>query len=247
MFAFLVLLGFSLMRRTSTGLMVRASSRSRRPPWSRPVVVMASVSSSPPSLQRQSERGAALHRVPEVVAGCTHRYLESTGSLLPSMHVTAPAAGGGADVWPYPIIYDNMLHDTPRPSILHKGSARGGEDGDTAAAAVAEEEGEVSWRTRRRLARSESNSSKTSGSNSEGVVRGAPHRWTGGGAGLRSQEAALAQDPLALARLALRVVYADADIIVVDKPAGLLCVPGIHSRFSLASAACLAFGLEVCN
>jgi tRNA pseudouridine32 synthase/23S rRNA pseudouridine746 synthase len=122
--------------------------------------------------------------------------------MLPCLLVTAPAATGGSDVWPYRIVYDNVLHRTPRPPLFHVHNGarkRGGQP---------------------------------------------PRQWSGGGAALAAQEAALLVDPLGLAARAMaRVVYADADVIVVDKPSGLLCVPGLHSRFSLASAACAAFGL----
>lgn len=45
-----------------------------------------------------------------------------------------------------------------------------------------------------------------------------------------------------LADMAVRVIYQDNDLLVLDKPSGLLSVPGINSRFSLAGAVAHKYG-----
>lgn len=51
----------------------------------------------------------------------------------------------------------------------------------------------------------------------------------------------------ALSKEDLKVVYDDEHIVVIDKPAGVLCVPGKESNPSLASAVFEAFGCESGN
>ena len=42
----------------------------------------------------------------------------------------------------------------------------------------------------------------------------------------------------------MRLLYADRELVVVDKPSGLLSVPGVYTRFSLVTACQQAFGLQ---
>jgi 23S rRNA-/tRNA-specific pseudouridylate synthase len=39
-------------------------------------------------------------------------------------------------------------------------------------------------------------------------------------------------------------VYVDSDILVADKPSGLLSVPGFYRRFSLVAAIAAAYGID---
>ena len=68
----------------------------------------------------------------------------------------------------------------------------------------------------------------------------------------RAQNAAVASHRLLettmdlddLAQKALRIIYADSDIAVLDKPANILSVPGSNYPFSLASAAASVLGID---
>ena len=156
----------------------------------------------------------------EEVMGVSRRYSRISDSMLPLMRVTAPAAPNDSS-WPYQITYDNTLENSTRPELLYVSS-------DEIQKTYAATSSEKKHRNRRNEWSSEQG----------------PYRWSGGGQALEEQEKMLESNPLYLARRALRVVYSDADLIVVDKPAGLLCVPGIYSRFSLASAAQIVFGID---
>eukprot|EP00613_Pedinella_sp_CCMP2098_P073953 CAMPEP_0171922404 /NCGR_PEP_ID=MMETSP0993-20121228/21068_1 /TAXON_ID=483369 /ORGANISM="non described non described, Strain CCMP2098" /LENGTH=353 /DNA_ID=CAMNT_0012560049 /DNA_START=277 /DNA_END=1342 /DNA_ORIENTATION=+ len=62
-------------------------------------------------------------------------------------------------------------------------------------------------------------------------------------AALRARAFTRDNDLAVLSKRALRVIYTDADIVVIDKPSGILSVPGIYTRFSAATAVSHVFGL----
>jgi hypothetical protein len=154
-------------------------------------------------------------------------------------------------MWPYPIEYHSTTELAARPSLVYidPPASEGGAalvDARARAAFVAQAPARAAAR---RAVEADADAEDAAEGGGELATsppaRGrVPGLWTGGGAALSLQRRREDGDLEALAHLALRVIYVDADLLVVDKPAGLLSVPGVYSRFSVASAAAHVLGLE---
>ena len=176
-------------------------------------------------------------------------------SVLPSLSVCSPP--NPVYMWPYPIEYHSATELEGRPSLVYidPPESDGGAalvDARAKAAYAAQAPARAAARKRSFGLGADPSTGAVNGTEDAGAGGGAeaparsrlPREWRGTGAALQAQRQREKEDIDELSRLAIRVVYADADIIVVDKPAGLLSVPGVYTRFSVVTAAAHLFGLE---
>jgi tRNA pseudouridine32 synthase/23S rRNA pseudouridine746 synthase len=158
-----------------------------------------------------------LYAVPRPVDGCRTTYVRFNDSFLPSTLVRAPPAPL-AHSWDCEVVYDSAT--APRPPLIHVDPA-------VAAGGDAAPESKSAIIARIIAARQ----------------LDAGYTWHAAARRASAAEYLATHDLEALARRALRVLYCDGDVVVVDKPAGLLSVPGLFGRFSAADAVTRAFGL----
>jgi len=216
---------------------------------------LAALDSSCPIARLGAPLPATGTRITYNTRGCLGRTSRRPMSIFPSLSVSSPP--NPVYMWPYPIEYHSATELEARPSLVYVDppESEGGAavvDARAKAAYIAQAPARAAAQRRSFGLGSDLSTEVVNGTEATGASEGAeararsrlPGEWRGTGAALLAQRQREEEDLDELSRLAVRVVYADADIIVVDKPAGLLSVPGVYTRFSVVTAAAHVFGLE---